>query len=200
MERQAVVEIYRAKNHFLKLSQLPERWFDQFVSKNPHLCLDEKTFPVYGFIQCLHERILELDKELLDNPEEEKDNFSNKLIKEKYLKEAILTRRLAHVLVPKKEAEQRMKMSFASANSAIVAGIQSSAEELQRKYGGNVREHVEFLTKQMRTAQEKMYESCENITWEDQGSAESLQKRMKKLSEEDPDFEELYDEVYQDEK
>ena len=141
-------------------------------------------------------RDLRLEMEGTVEDEVEKDNIANKILKEKWIREAINNRKVTGVLIHKIEAETRVIRAYASANAANVAAIQTCAEDMQEKYGGNVREYIEMMTGYFREANERLFEQSQNITWEDHGSAESLQKRMKKITESDPDFKDSYEELY----
>lgn len=185
------------KTWFVDKGDIPRGDLERILRGNPNMLspVGDGVFP-FTVISYLWSENQRLKQEVEGNPLEEKENLSNKISKEKLIKIAIETRLLAGVLVQKAEAEQRIIMTLASASSSITSAIQEAAQELYDKFGGNVREYVELLTKHFREANEKLFESSQNISWEDHGSSESLQKRMKMLSETDPDFLDSYQEVY----
>lgn len=186
----------------MDLCNIKSREFDKLMMENPQL-VDRSNGEAEGFFvfqtlgvvyQTVRDLRIEIEGSVED--ETEKENVANKILRERWIKEAIHNRKVTGVLIPKIEAESRLIKTLASANAANVAAIQSCAEDLQEKHGGNVREYIEMMTGYFRESNERLFEESQNITWEDHGSAESLKKRMKKLAETDPDFEDSFKDLY----
>ncbi len=187
-----IQDYYLPKSHYLQMASLKSNEFDAMLIKYPELTPNDQGYPLFQFMKCvMMEMRYYRDKESSEQ-KVDLENLNNQFVKEKILTQAILNRNKAGVLIPKPEAETRIKVTLASIAAAIEAAIQLIAED----DGGNIRANVEKYTPYFRESYGILYDGCNNITWSDHGEAESLYKRMKKLAEEDPEFVELHQELY----
>ena len=213
MSKGGAQDYYLPKTWFRSLVGFTETEFDLIISDDKSCQGNDQGYPVFAFMKYLYIRWREAMGKSSDRaqpykkaaPTEEQireeieaKGLKKKLDQQKYLSAVLSNEMKAALLMPKQMGMKRTVRLLSTISGMIdKIIIPNAAEELATEdVEGDVRKIVEILVRHFRKATDELREKTNNLSWDDDGEANLLKSRLEKLSEEDPEFGEHFEELY----
>lgn len=183
---------YNVPNKWLRqVAGCSQYFIEKISAKYDYARETDSGFPVGGFIKALAAELESTSKMLGTKigADEKEVQIEHELKKENVLSKRIVNQTKLSVLIPKLEASERVKRILRATMDLIKNAIKNSAPRLLNI--AEKRDVETVLTEEWNKAVDLLKESCQNISWEQDGSARLLETRLRELEADDPEFTEM---------
>lgn len=186
-----VQEHYMPHKFFRELGGLSNYEIEQMAVKYDYARSSDKGIPIFGMIRALNEDRKKLAEAFGSNLSDDVEGakLEYELKEENILAKRILNQAKLGILVPKTEAEERIKKVLRSVINVIKNAIKNIAPRLINIL--NQRDVEIIITESWNDAIKQLEDNSIVISWEADGSSKLLQTRLADIKGEDPEFVEV---------
>lgn len=188
----AYKEFYMKQALFRQVGQMTDYDIQSIMKKYPQARQTDEGIPVFGMISALNEECKEyretygLDK----NKTPEENKLEAELKYENVLSKKILNQAKLSLLIPKEEAEDRMKKAFRTVSNTIKRSIKLISPQLVNIT--DQRDVEQLITRGWNNAIKEMEKKSKVLSWKEDGSADLLRTRLSDVSKQDPEFGDVF--------
>jgi len=183
-----IKEFYLPHKYFREMAGLSNYEIEQMAVKYDYARSTDKGFPVFGMMRAINEDRKKLSNTFGSNVSKpiEEAKLEYKLKEENILAKRILNQAKLGFLIPKTEAEERIKKVLRSVVNIIKNAIKNIAPRLIDIK--NQRDVEVIVTAAWNEAVKILEDSSKVISWEADGSSNLLQTRLSDIKDEDAEF------------
>ena len=183
-----IKEFYLPHKYFREMAGLSNYEIEQMAVKYDYARSTDKGFPVFGMMRAINEDRKKLSNTFGSNVSKpiEEAKLEYKLKEENILAKRILNQAKLGFLIPKTEAEERIKKVLRSVVNIIKNAIKNISPLLIDIK--NQRDVEVIVTAAWNEAVKILEDSSKVISWEADGSSNLLQTRLSDIKDEDAEF------------
>lgn len=209
-------ELYYPKSWFVSKAGISSNHFDKMTRERMELGDNGEGYPLFaisGFWYRKYQAVSGTRSATTTDINQEEEDINIKTKYENLVSKRLKNRITAMIYVRKTEAEARMIELLSAASVSVQTSIQVSAEKCYReqvtmimKVLGNdeagkarfqevkkhlitTRQYVNLLTREYRDSVDRLKAGSIDITWQDDGDVQALQKQMKDPNQKGADSE-----------
>lgn len=183
-----IKEFHLPHKYFRELAGLSNYEIEQMAVKYDFARSTDKGIPVFGMMKALNTERKELSDTFgsnLSKPVGEA-KLEYELKEENILGKRILNQAKLGFLIPKTEAEERMKKLLRGVMNVIKNAIKNSSPRLINIK--SQRDVEVIITESWNDAVKQLEDNSKVISWEADGSSNLLKTRLSDIRDEDPEF------------
>lgn len=184
-------EHYLPHKFFREVAGLSNYEIEQMAGKYDFARATDNGIPIGGMMRALNEERKKLAETFGSNLNKDIEGakLEYELKNENILSKRILNQAKLGILIPKVEAEERMKKTLRGVMNTIKNAIKLISPRLINIE--NQRDAEAIMTDSWNSAVRELEKSANVISWEADGSSKLLQTRLGDIKEEDPEFAEV---------
>ena len=173
---------------FSEIGGMTNYEIEQIAKKYEYARQTDSGIPVLGMLRAVNEERRKLTETFGSNLSKDMDEakLEYELKQENILSKRILNQAKLGVLIPKEEAEERMKKTLRGVMNVIKNVIKNISPRLINI--PSARDAEQMLTKEWNEAVKVLEENSQVISWAADGSSKLLKTRLIDIEKEDPEF------------
>jgi hypothetical protein len=184
-------DVYMTRQWIISLTKISNKELDDYI-RTFNLNETEEGLPIFALLNSIH---LKSKAPATIQPDELKDEIIMKKInQQKLLAAYIANQSRLNLFVPKAIAELRMTKTLTAVSGLIRTAIITMSPNLLNI--SDTRLIQEIITNAWNEAVDTLYEASDQISWEDEGDAALMERKLYKMAGSDPLLCEVVDQAY----